>query len=341
MNVSYDIFELADIPVIITDGDFVITYKNKLAAKLFCGFRKRSRISRYFRNFKNDVNFSDISELDIETGTQFMRALVLPIGENALAFLFFTLYAFTDTKKLLCYVREHFSGNFIDFYCDAYSVYKNAFAGSSFSGSNASERPYSELLTIMSFFAEEPFFKQEEMYNISELLGNIAAKASRSLSAFGFKPCKALVFEENCYAKVHLRAFCFVVFRMLYMAFRLSDTGQIQISLDSSRFSGTDVCIFTHTKFSQELVDTGNYCSLMKVFPEFSFEFEILKKSGFTDNALYFTLENSTLKLHYKIKCETGLGLFLRSEGEKARKKRETAAVSEMLSITRFLLSKK
>jgi hypothetical protein len=79
----------------------------------------------------------------------------------------------------------------------------------------------------------------------------------------------------------------------------------------------------------------------MNVFPEFSFEFDILKKTGFLDNALCFTLENSTLKLHYKIKCETGLGFLLRSESEKERKKRADTAVSEMLSTIRFLLSKK
>lgn len=340
MNLSYDIFELADIPVIVTDGDFVITYKNKLAAKLFCGFRRRSRISRYFRNFKNDADFSAVSELDIETGTQFMRALVMPIGENALAFLFFTVYAFTDTKKLLEYIREKFSANFIDFYCAVYSACKNA-GRSDFRGGNSSERAYSELLTMMSFFSEETFSLREETFNISELLENITKKASRSLSAFGLNPCKALVFDEDCYAKINLRAFCFAVFRMLYIAFRLSDTGQVQVSLDSSRISGADVCIFTRTSLSPELVNESDFCSLMNVFPEFSFEFDILKKTGFLDNALCFTLENSTLKLHYKIKCETGLGFLLRSESEKERKKRADTAVSEMLSTIRFLLSKK
>ena len=91
MNILYDIFELADFPVVITDKNFVITYKNGLAAKLFCGFRRRSKISRYFRNFKNEVDFSVINELDIETGTQFMRALVLPTDENTLIFRFWRL----------------------------------------------------------------------------------------------------------------------------------------------------------------------------------------------------------------------------------------------------------
>lgn len=340
MNISYDIFELADIPVIVTDRDFVITYKNKLAAKLFCGFRRRSKISRYFRNFKSDTDFSNVSELNIETGTQFMRALVLPIGENALAFLFFSLYSFTDTEKLAQYVRENYSGDLIDFYADVYAAYKSRGA-STFSGSKACELPYAELMRITSLFVKEPFFMQEEICNISEILGMIIAKASRSLSAFGLKPCKAGVFDESCYSTVNPRVFCFVVFRMLYTASRLSDTGQIQISLDSTHPSGTDLCIFTHTELSADLVDTGDYCSLMNVIPEFSFEFDILKRCGFADEALAFTLENSTLKLHYKIKCETGLGFLLRSEGGEARKKRISAAVSDMLSTIRFLFSKK
>lgn len=336
MNISYDIFELADCPVIITDENFVITYKNSLASKLFCGFRRRSKITRYFRNFKNDVDFSDINELNIETGTQFMRALVLPIGENDLAFLFFTLYAFTDTKKLLEYVRENFAGSFIDFSCALYSAYNKSKKANGFARASMSERAYSELITLLSLFTESPLFENTEAHNISELLEAISVKATRTLSAFGLRTQSVSLPDECYYSKINLRAFCFIIFRMLYMAFRLSDTGKIQISLNSFKVSYADICVSTHT-----MLTDGHRISLIYEFPELLFEFDILKKAGVIDDCLSFSIENSILKLHYKIKCEANSGLSLRSASKEMQKKRISKAISEMLFITKSILSKK
>jgi hypothetical protein len=339
MNISYDIFELTDCPVIITDKDLVITYKNRLVTKLFCGFRKRSKISRYFRNFKNDVDFSDINELDIETGTQFMRALVLPIGENTLAFLFFTLYAFTDSKKLIEYVREKFSGNFIDFYCAAC----REFTESKLATRNIPERAFSELLSLTYFFSEKPVFMKTEVYNIAEILEGISSKTAKSLSVFGLSTSLAEIPEKDCYASINLRLFCFIVFRMLYMAFRLSGTGRVQISLDAAHYSSLEICISTHAVKDLPITDerSGSFAALAEVFPVFSFEFDIFKQSGFFDNMLTYSFCNSTLKLRYTLKRETGATLTLRSQGEAFSRKRIASEISATIAQIKKLLSEK
>ncbi len=340
MNISYDIFDIADCPVIITDKNFTIIYKNNLASKFFCGFRKKSKISRHFHNVKNDTDFSEINELDIETGTQFMRALVLPIDENILAFLFFSIYAFTDINKLISYVREHYSGNLMDFYCKAYREYEENVKYGSFAKRNISERAYAELLSLMSFFTEKPVFMQTEVYNISELLQNISKKFSGTLPAFGLQISNLEIEETDCYAKINLNIFCFVIFRMIYMAFRLSDKGKIQISLDSSHYPQLEIYVSTHTNINPDIIKNKDFASLADIFPEFSFEFEIFKKAGFFDNILSFSLDNFVFKLRYNIKCETGF-FTLRSEGAETRQKRIDAAISNAFAQIKNLLSNK
>ena len=332
MNISYDIFELTDCPVILTDKDFTVIYKNRMAAKFFT-FRKRSKLIRHFRNFENGLDFSNINELDIETGTQFMRALVVPLKSGELAFLFFSLYAFTDTKKLLEYVRAKFSGNFIDFYCAAYralTAENNSFC------TPIPERAYSELITLISFFAERPIFMQKEIHDLSALMNDISAKIAKSLSVFGLKASVSEIMPD-CYSEINLRSFCFILFRMIYMAFRLSDTGKIQISLNTPRYSIIDICVFTHTKLESQNIKTGDFSSIADVFPEFSFEFDILKQTGFLNNTLSFSLENSTLKLHYLIKRETGPQLTLRTESGELRKKRISLVLSQTLALIKKL----
>jgi hypothetical protein len=278
--------------------------------------------------------------LDIETGTQFMRALVLPIGENTLAFLFFSIYAFTNMNKLISYVREHYSGNFIDFYCKAYREYEETTKYDGFSKRNTSERAYAELLSLLSFFAEKPVFMQTEVYNISEILQSISKKISKTLPAFGLQISNFESTEEACYAKINLNIFCFVIFRVIYMAFRLSDTGKIQISLNSSRYRQFEIYVSTHTNVSSDMVENKDFAYLADIFPEFSFEFDIFKKTGFFDDILSFSLNNSVFKLCYSIKREAGV-LILRSEGAETYEKRINKAIANAFVQIKNLLSKK
>lgn len=340
MNVSYDIFELADCPVVITDKNFVITYKNSLASKLFCGFRRRSKISRYFRNFKNDVDFSLINELDIETGTQFMRALVLPVSEDALVFLFFTLFTFTNSEKMLTYVREKYSGNFFDFYCSAFREYTEMCAPGGFAKHSIPERAFSELLSLTSFFREKPSFMQTEVYNISELIEVITKKIAKTLPAFGLRTADAEILERDCYAKINPRIFCFVIFRVFYIAFRLSSTGKVRISLDTPRYSNIEICVSTHTDAPSKSSDSGDCDYLAKLFPEFSFEFDILKRTGLLDNTLQFCQSGSDLKLRYTIKRDYGTSLSLRAGNAEIHQKRINAAVNTAFAQIKKLLSK-
>ena len=224
MNISYDIFDVADFPIVLTDSNFIIIYKNRLAAKLFGTLRKRSKITRHIRNFKSDIDLSDINELNIETGTQFTRALVLHLGENLFVFSFLSIYAFTSKLELAEHIKSSFGGDFMSFFCTAYKEYAKFESMSKTERANVPERAFPELA---------------------------------------------------------------------------------------------------------------------KILPEFSFEFSLLQKLGFFDNSLYFTLENSVLKLRYRIKCATGSDFLFRSEPQEIRRRRLDKIIGELLRKTKLLLSKK
>jgi hypothetical protein len=279
--------------------------------------------------------------LDIETGTQFMRALVLPTRENSFIFLFFTLFAFTDSEKLISYVRENYSSDFIDFYCAACREYTENRAYEGFAKRAVSERAFSELLALTSFFAEKPAFMQAEAYNISELVEVITSKIAKTLPAFGLKATAAEILEKDCYAKINLRLFCFVIFRMFYMAFRLSDSGKVQISLDTPRYSYIEICISASTSLCIKSSENSDFTSLAELFPEFSFEFDILKRMGFFDNMLCFSQSGSNVKLRYTIKRDTASALTLRAGDAETRKKRIKSAVNSAFAQIKSLLSKK
>ena len=341
MNISYDIFDLADFPIILTDRDFIIVYKNNLAAKFFGKLRKRSKIIKHFRNFKNDIDFSDINELDIETGTQFMRALVFPLEEEHFIFMFFTLYAFYDTNKILEYVRKHHAGNLLDFYFAAYREHKTLENASAFEKANVPERAYSELMHLLSYYADKPEFMRSEVYEISEMLSQISAKAASHLSIFGLSTYYRKETSTPCFSKINLKIFTFSLYRIIYTAFKLSSTGKLQISIDDSNMSFADICICTETALPREFANANVFSSLVDLLPEFSFEFKILEKIGYLNDIIDFSVQNSVLKLRYRIKCETGFNLVVRSEPPELRKKRINKIISEAICKIKPLLSKK
>jgi len=344
MDISYDIFDLTDFPIIITDGDFIIKYKNRLASKLFGKLRKGSKITRYLRNFKKDIDFFNICELDIETGTQFMRALIMPLNNEAFAFLFFTVYAFTDFSKLSEFANNNFGENLLDLYCNAYRQYKSSEGSAGKEKSNVPERTISELMAMTSLLFEKPDFMQTELFDIADIMLQISSKISSKLSVLGLKSALAEIPEsENgcCFAKINPRHFSFIIFRMIYTAFKLSDTGKIRIFFEEGKYSDINICISTQSSLNPELEDICDFSYLINALPEFSFEFHLLKKMGVLGNSLFFSFNNSILKLHYKLKRETGCNFILRSEPAEIRKRRIEKIISEALLKTKKMLSKK
>ena len=341
MNITYDIFDLADIPIVVTDENFVITYKNHLAHKLFVNFRKRSKISKHFRNFKNDTDFSNISELDIETGTQFMRALAFSLENKSIVFLFLTLYSFVDSKKFLNHVREKFNGNIFDFYASAYNEHAMIEKMPPHERAKLPVRAYSELLFFLSSYSEKPEFMCKEMYDISEILAEISYETASSLTVFGISATYDEPTHMHCYFKTNLKYFSFIIFRMIYIAIKFSSAGKIHVSLNNEDFSFADICVYTNTSLDDDFSNTRNILELIKLLPEFSFEANLLNKIDMLKDDISFSVHNSVLKIHYKIKCETGFEFILRSEPKELRQKRISAIISNALLKTKALLSEK
>ncbi len=275
MNISYDIFDLVDFPVVITDKNFIIIYKNNIACEYFGKLRKRSKITRYLADSTKNTDFSVISEAEFETGTLIKRALVFS-KNDFIAFFFLSAMQFDGYIAVSEHIREKFAGE--------------------------------------------------------------------SFRALGLKLYCAKInsqTREFCQANICLTHFLFVLFRLIYLGFKFSADGNLEISIDYLHTNHADICVSARTALKNDSIRGKSFSSVLKMLPEFPFEFDILEKCQlFEQNSLSYKLENSILKLHFKVKCDTGETLSVRSESTLKRKKRISKAVSVFLCKTKNLLSK-
>ena len=343
MNISYDIFDLVDFPIVITDKDFIIIYKNHIACEYFGKLRKRSKITRYLSDYTNNADFSVNSEAEFETGTLIKRALVFLEKEYCI-FLFLSAVQFENYDSIVPYIKEKFAGSFSDFYFSAYKEYLSLQAMTDFEKAHVPERTYADLLELIRILADKPSFMQKEGADLAELIAYIAKHASNRFRALGLKVYLRPIYSEAydfCRANICLTNFLFLVFRLIYTGFKFSSDGNVQISINYLHTNHADICVSVHTHLQKKDVSGKSYSALLKLLPEFSFEFDILEKCGiFELDTLSYELENSVLKLHLKVKCACGETLFVRSESLLQRKKRTAQAVSAFICKTKKLLSK-
>ena len=344
MNISYDIFDLVDFPVVITDKNFIITYKNNIACEYFGKLRKRSKITKYLSDYAKNTDFSVISEAEFETGTLIKRALVFE-EKDFVIFFFLSAMQFDSYELLSEYIKEKFDGNCLNFYFLAYKEYLNLQEISNFEKANVPERTYADLLALIRILAGNPSFMQKEGLDLAEIISYTAKRAGESFRALGLKLYCAKISGEArdfCRANISLCSFLFIVFRLIYSGFKFSADGNLEISINYLHKNHADICVSVRTALKKKDVCGKSFSSLLKMLPEFSFEFDILEKCKmFESDWLSYELENSVLKLHFKVKCETNETLFVRSESAAQRKKRISKAVSVLLCKTKILLSKK
>ncbi len=343
MNISYDIFNLVDFPVIITDKNFIITYKNNIACEYFGKLRKRSKITRYLADYALDLDLSVISEVEFETGTLIKRALVFA-EKDCVLFFFLSAMQFESYSAVSEYIKETFSGNFLDFYFSAYKEYLNLQSMSNFEKANVPERTYADLLALINILGRNPSFMIKDGLDLAEVISYTATRVGNSFRALGLKlyPVKiSSKTREFCRANITLNDFLFAVFRLIYSGFKFSADGNLQLSIDYLHTNHADICVSVRTKLKKKDIAGASFSSLLKILPEFAFEFDILEKYKiFEQNTLSYELENSILKLHFKVRCDANETLVIRSESPPKKKKRLSDAVSIFICKTKILLSK-
>ena len=120
MNISYDIFELMDFPIAVTDGDFNIVYKNRSAKRCLGKLRKGSKITKYMSCQSGDIDLTSIKETEFDTGTPIKRALVF-CSRGAFVFTFMPCMQFEGYRQISEYIRENFPGDILDFFISSYA----------------------------------------------------------------------------------------------------------------------------------------------------------------------------------------------------------------------------
>lgn len=347
MSVSYDILDLADFPIIVTNSSFFIKHKNTVASRLFPKIRKGSKIMRHAVDTNGCTNSGDLCEIDFQTGTQFKRALTFCPSADDVFFFFFSYAQFCECEKLTERVKEVYSGNFLDFYIAAYNQYgksQSADVLSRKSHSHAPERLYEELMLLVHACADRPAFMKKDIYDMAELVLKISRRVGSSLRALGLKMPAAKISpkaEKFCFCKINLNNFSFAVFRMIYAGYSFSCDGGVNMSLEISGSGDALLCVYTKIDRAESGRKNNSFSSLLADFSELSLETEILKKLDLLEKSLTYSLEDSVLKIEFKIKCIDGLEpLMLRSDPFGKRAKKISSSIGANILKLKKLLSK-
>ncbi len=305
MSVSYDIFDLIEFPVIVTDEKFVIKYKNLVAYQLFPKIRKGSNMMRHsFDDIKN-AQISNLCEIELKTGTHLTRALVFSHPSSDIFFVFLSRIQSDDSKQLIKRINEAYKGNFWDFYISAYSEYITSQRYRLLhKDSCAPPRLYNDLTLLMNASFVDPAFTKRNVYDIAELVSAISKKVSRSLCSLGLKMMPAEISKEakdSCFCKINLNDFIFVVLRMIYIAFKNSSDSCIKLSMDHLDSGYSVIDVSTKTSLCDEMQNAELFNKLNFTMSELSFEFEFLRKTNVLDSTVECKIEDSVLHLGFKV----------------------------------------
>ncbi len=344
MSVSYDIFDLIEFPVIVTNERFVIKYKNFVASKLFSKFRKGSNIMRHSFDDMKNAEISNLREIELKTGTQLTRALVFSHPSNDIFFVFLSRIQSDDSEKLIKRINESYKGNFWDFYISAYSEYIASQRAMLFhEEASAPIRLYNDLTLLMNASFSDLSFTKRNVYDIAELVSAISYKVRHSLCSLGLKLTSKFIPTKDrqaCFGRINLNDFIFVVLRMIYIAFKNSNDRCVDLSMQ--RLNGDCVIdVSAKTSLGTDVPQAELVNKLKFSLSELSFEFEFLRKTKILDSTVECMIEDSVLHLCFKVHCLSRLDSFtLLSASQTLLNAKMAKFISLNTSKIKYLLSK-
>lgn len=345
MSVSYDIFDLIEFPVIVTNERFVIKYKNFVASKLFSKFRKGSNIMRHSFDDMKNAEISNLSEIELKTGTQLTRALVFSHPSNDIFFVFLSRIQSDDSEKLIKRINEAYKGNFWDFYISAYSEYIASQRAILFhEEASAPIRLYNDLTLLMNASFSDLSFTKRNVYDIAELVSAISYKVSGSLCSLGLKLTSKFIptkDQQACFCRINLNDFTFVVLRMIYIAFKNSNDHCVDLSMHCPNGDSCIIDVSAKTSLGTYVPQTELVDHLKFSLSELSFEFEFLRKTKILDSTVECRIEDSVLHLCFKVHCLSRLDSFtLLSASQTLLNAKLAKFISLNTSKIKYLLSK-
>lgn len=336
----YDILDLADFPIIVTNRNFVIQYKNTMAVPFFSSFRKGSKITRHTPYLDENTDVSKLCEIEFTTGTHYKRALVFFHEPDSVFFIFLSSVQFEKSGFIIEHLRNAYNGNFFDFHIAAYNAYPQAQSLPALSSPN---RLFDDLLTLIDLQGSAPSFMRKEIHDITALVTLISERVGNAVSALGMQMPSAIISPRavnSCFCNINISEFSFVMFKMIYSAFRLSENKCVTLSLDKLDDDYVTLTVFTQSKkkFSDEENDPFAFVSELS---ELSLEVMLLKKLNVFSKSIGFKTENNVIFLEFNIPCVNTLEEFpLRSPQDHFQKQRTSRIISRNTSKLKELLSK-
>lgn len=294
MNISYDIFELSDFPIAITDGSFNIVYKNHSAKRYLGKLRKGSKITKYMSCQSGNIDLTSIKETEFNTGTPIKRALVF-CSHGAFVFMFMPCMQFEEYRHISKYICENSHGDILDFFINSYteSHYPEVKCA------NVPSRVYTDLLKIMQSLDEHAGPTKLHKCDIAYIADTVSKNIGTSFCALGMKMPTAEIdanVPRPCICDVNVDFLLFILFRLIYAAFKLSADGGASISLFAEENGYATLLLSAHTRVSPEALSEG-LISLIKLIPEFVFEYNLLEKYDQLSHSVSVEVRNSMLKI--------------------------------------------
>ncbi len=336
----YDIFDLADFPVIVTNRNFVIEYKNTMAVPFFSSFRKGSKITRHTPYLDENTDISKLCEIEFTTGMQYKRALVFCHEPDSVFFVFLSSLQFERSGLIMERLKNAYNGNFFDFHIAAYNAYLES---QNFPDLSSPNRLIGDLLMLMDLRGDKPSFMKKEIYDITELATLICKRVGNAVSALGMQMPSANISKSavnSCFCNINLSEFSFVMFKMIYAAFRLSDSKCVMLSLD--KLDDNSVTLSVSTQSKKKFNDTkNNSFAFASELSELSLEVMFLKKFNAFSQSVHFRTENDRLVFEFELKGIDGLeALQLRSSPKIFYRQKAARIISYNTSKIKELLSK-
>ncbi len=294
MEQSFDIFLLADFPIIVTDGALKIVFKNTAAKLLLPKLRKSANMGKYLSEETENGACIKTKVINIKGGTHYKRAVLFDVGlSKNYALLFLPRLQFDGYEEFLSLAERKYGTDIAALFSD---LYKNVPADT---GLPLTSRVNDELIDLIKSDSYAPSFMKKDVVDIAFILKRTTGKLSRSLRAFGvriFAEAKTLD-SAPIFCKTDKSELSFILMRLVYIALRLSLDSRICISLlvDEQNdnvlidfVTATALPNFNSRGFENELL-----CSSL---PELAFELAMAKHIGKAEKLFFFSAHDGIFK---------------------------------------------
>lgn len=261
-------FDHAVFPVFALSDQGKIIYKNPSANKYLPMLRKNACVLKHFYPAEMP---EESCVLRILGDTPYHIALALK-DDNAFLALAFSRFQYEDGVPIACSLLSHYGSTASDFLCALQNEASSDY-------DRQSGRVYTDLLELTE---GNGLLSSPPHYSFFEIISPLFKRLNHSFGALGYRIHTHIEKDFRSKAEVDLclHNFLFLFGKLLYLQMRLSENGDVSISLSSDE----KVHILRIRAKTAKIFDTAEHALLLAqlfhALPECEAEFSLIEKAG-------------------------------------------------------------